>query len=285
MPGETKRVLIVANLDKDDARGLSREIGERLGELGIEHSTFAFSGAPGSPPEIAGFDLVLCLGGDGTVLFSARAALSSGVPLLPFNLGRLGFIAGFRRGEWREVLDAWRAGKLALSSRMMLEIVIHRPGSPPERYYALNDGVLSAQGIAKVIGLEVRVSGTSLGTYRSDGVIVATPTGSTAYSLAAGGPVLHPEMSAMILNPICPFTLWNRPLVVPDSEFIEIEVKEGKRTGFMLTVDGQETSALAPGDRVVFSGAPERARIHAPGSQAFYELLRTKLSWSGGPGA
>jgi NAD+ kinase len=285
MPGESRRALIVANLDKDDARGLACEMGARLGELGVSSSVFAFSGAPGLPPEISGFDLLISLGGDGTVLFSARAALSSGVPLLPFNLGRLGFIASFQRGEWRDVLDAWSDGKLALSERMMLEICLERPGRPLERYFALNDGVVSGQGIAKVIGLEISIAGTSLGTYRSDGVIVATPTGSTAYSLAAGGPVLHPEMPAMILNPICPFTLWNRPLVVPETERIEIEVKEGKRTLFMLTIDGQETSALAPGDRVSFVGASKRALIYAHQRQAFYDVLRDKLSWSGGPGA
>jgi len=285
MSETSKRALIVANLDKDDARGLACEMGARLGELGVSSSVFAFSGAPGLPPEISGFDLLISLGGDGTVLFSARAALSSGVPLLPFNLGRLGFIANFQRGEWRAVLDAWSRGELALSERMMLEIDLERPGRPAEKYFALNDGVVSGQGIAKVIGLEIRIAGTSLGTYRSDGVIVATPTGSTAYSLAAGGPVLHPEMPAMILNPICPFTLWNRPLVVPESERIEIEVKEGKRTAFMLTIDGQETSALSPGDRVSFVGASRRAKIYAHERQAFYDVLRDKLSWSGGPGA
>jgi len=285
MAETSKRALIVANLDKDDARGLACEMGARLGELGVSSSVFAFSGAPGLPPEISGFDLLISLGGDGTVLFSARAALSSGVPLLPFNLGRLGFIANFQRGEWRAALDAWSRGELALSERMMLEIDLERPGRPAEKYFALNDGVVSGQGIAKVIGLEIRIAGTSLGTYRSDGVIVATPTGSTAYSLAAGGPVLHPEMPAMILNPICPFTLWNRPLVVPESERIEIEVKEGKRTAFMLTIDGQETSALSPGDRVSFVGASRRAKIYAHERQAFYDVLRDKLSWSGGPGA
>ena len=285
MQGASKRALIIANLDKDDSRGLACEMGSALADMGVGSSVFAFAGAPGSPPEISGFDLVISLGGDGTVLFSARSAVSAGVPLLPFNLGRLGFIAGFQRSEWPAVLVAWHEDKLALSERMMLEIELFRSNLPCERFLALNDGVVSGQGIAKVISLGVKVAGTSLGTYRSDGVIVATPTGSTAYSLAAGGPVLYPEMPAMILNPICPFTLWNRPLVVPESEKIEIEVKEGKRTGFLLTVDGQGTASLAPGDRVTFVGALRRALIYAPRKQAFYEVLRTKLSWSGGPDA
>ncbi len=285
MPGAARRVLIVANLDKDDSGSLSREMRLRLESRGAEVDLFAFSGAPGEAPEPRGYDLAVSLGGDGTVLYTARAAVAAGVPVLPFNLGRLGFIAGFQRGEWESAIDGWLSGLLEPSPRAMLEIRACRGGRGEESYLALNDGVVSGQGIAKVIGLEVRVSGTSLGTYRSDGVIVATPTGSTAYSLAAGGPVLHPEMDAMILNPICPFTLWNRPLVVPGSERIEVEIERGKRTGFMLTVDGQETIPLAPGDRVCFSRAAERVRIYSPPSRSFYEVLRTKLSWSGGPDA
>jgi NAD+ kinase len=285
MPGDSRRVLIIANLDKDDSGGMAHEMESRFDALGIGSSVFAFSGAPGLPPDVSGFELVVSLGGDGTVLYSARAAVSAGVPVLPFNLGRLGFIAGFQRGDWERVIEAWRDGKLNLSERVMLDISLQRCGLEPGRYLALNDGVISTQGIAKVIGLEVRVAGTSLGTYRSDGVIVATPTGSTAYNLAAGGPAIHPEMDAMVLNPICPFTLWNRPLVVPGADRIDIEVEQGKRARVMLTVDGQETAPLAPGDRVSFVHAPYRARIYAPKPQAFYETLRTKLSWSGGPDA
>jgi NAD+ kinase len=121
--------------------------------------------------------------------------------------------------------------------------------------------------------------------YRADGVIIATPTGSTAYNLAAGGPVLHPEMEAMIVNPVNPFTLSNRPLVVPAAEAVEIIMEEGRRTGAMLTIDGQETFTLRSGDRIRVSGAPKKALIHVSESFAFYELLRSKLAWSGGPGA
>jgi NAD+ kinase len=124
-----------------------------------------------------------------------------------------------------------------------------------------------------------------MGSYRSDGVIVATPTGSTAYNLAAGGPVMHPEMDAMIMNPICPFSLSNRPLVVPGHERIDVVVEEGKRTGVMLTVDGQETFTLQAGDKVSFTHAERKALIYSPERMTFYEVLREKLSWSGGPNA
>ena len=285
MPASSRRVLIVANLDKDDSGTVAREMEARLGARGVRAATFTFSGAPGSAPDVAGLDLVISLGGDGTVLYSARAAAGSGVPVLPFNLGKLGFIAGFVKGGWEAVLDSWLEGELDLTERIMLDIALQSGDGRTAHYLALNDGVISTQGIAKVIGLEVRVAGTSLGTYRSDGVIVATPTGSTAYNLAAGGPAINPEMDAMVLNPICPFTLWNRPLVVPGSDRIDIEVEKGKRSHVMLTVDGQETNPLEPGDRVSFIRAERRALIYAPKRQAFYETLRTKLAWSGGPDA
>jgi Predicted sugar kinase len=149
----------------------------------------------------------------------------------------------------------------------------------------MNDATVSAQGIAKLIGFGISLGASTLVRYRADGVIVATPTGSTAYNLAAGGPVLHPEMEAMIINPVCPFTLSNRPLVVPANEAVEITMEEGRRTGAMLTIDGQETFTLRPGDKIRLSGARKKALIHVSEGYAFYELLRSKLAWSGGPGA
>lgn len=280
-----RRVLIIANLMKDEASVVAREISAHLSTLSVESDIFGFTGAPGYYPSLDHEDLVVSLGGDGTVLFAARTAASHGVPILPFNLGRLGFIAGFGRNDWIVALDCWLEGRLNLSARMMLSIGVKREGKNVQSFYALNDGVISAQGIAKVIGLEITAGGSPMGSYRSDGVIVSTPTGSTAYNLAAGGPVMHPEMDAMILNPICPFTLSNRPLVVPGGERIDIVVEEGKRTGVMLTVDGQETFILQASDKVSFTRAERKALIYAPERIGFYEVLREKLSWSGGPNA
>ena len=167
----------------------------------------------------------------------------------------------------------------------MLAVEVLRSGSPVASFWAMNDATLSAQGIAKLMGFSIELGGSSLVNYRADGVIVATPTGSTAYNLAAGGPVLHPEMEAMVVNPICPFTLSNRPLVLPSTEAVEITVDEGRRTGSMLTVDGQETFTLRPGDKIRISGASVKARIHVSAGFDFYGLLRSKLAWSGGAGA
>lgn len=281
----SRKVLIIANLMKDDAAGVAREIEAHLATLGVKAEVYAFMGAPGSYPCLQGVDLVVSLGGDGTVLFAARTAAGLGVPIMPFNLGRLGFIAGFGRNDWLVALDCWLEGRIGLSARMMLSISVKRDGHVIEVFHALNDGVVSAQGIAKVIGLEISVGGAPMGVYRSDGVIIATPTGSTAYNLAAGGPVMHSEMDAMIMNPICPFSLSNRPLVVPGNEKIDVVVEEGKRTGVMLTVDGQETFILQAGDKVSFTHAERKALIYTPERMTFYEVLREKLSWSGGPNA
>jgi NAD+ kinase len=280
-----RKVLVLANLMKDDAAGVAREIVAHLATIGVDSVIHEFAGAPGPDPRLEGIDLVVSLGGDGTVLFAARAAAPHGIPILPFNLGRLGFIAGFGRNDWIVALDCWLEGRLGLTARTMLSVSVKREDGIAASFLALNDGVVSAQGIAKVIVLDIKIGGSIIGSYRSDGVIVATPTGSTAYNLAAGGPVLQPEMDAMILNPICPFTLSNRALVVPGSERIDVLVEEGKRTGVMLTVDGQETFTLMPGDKVGFTHAPRRALIYTPERLGFYEVLREKLSWSGGPNA
>ena len=280
-----RKVLILANRAKDDAAGVSREMAAHLATLGVAAEIYEFSGNPEPYPSAAGNDLVVSLGGDGTVLFAARCAARDGVPILPFNLGRLGFIAGFGKNDWIVAFDCWLAGRLGLTARSMLQIDVHRDGRTVASFAALNDGVVSAQGIAKVICLDIRAGGFPMGSYRSDGVIVATPTGSTAYNLAAGGPVLHPEMDAMVLNPICPFTLSNRPLVVPGSEHIDVVVEETKRTGVMLTVDGQETFILQADDRVSFTHSDRRALIYTPEYLGFYEVLREKLNWSGGPHA
>jgi len=280
-----RRVFVIANLTKTDAASSAREISAYLELLGVRTEVVA-SSDPGHPkPEVEGFDLVVSLGGDGTVLYAARLAAPYGIPILPFNLGRLGFIAGFGRHDWEVALDAWMGGKLGLSARLMLKILVYRAGEALAEFTALNDGVVSGQGIAKVISLDLKAGGSALGVYRSDGVIIATPTGSTAYNLAAGGPVLHPETESIVINPICPFTLSNRPLVVPGSERIELTVEEGRRTSVMLTVDGQETMPLEPGDRVVFTRAARKALIHVPERVAFYEVLRAKLNWSGGSDA
>jgi len=290
MPERAGRVLIIANLEKALAAETAEAIAASLAGRGIESDTYVYIGDPEGPPRIEGARLVVSLGGDGTALYAARVAAPLGIPILPVNLGRLGFIADIGIADWPAAMEAWSAGALPISARLMLAVDACRDGVTVASYRAMNDATVSAQGIAKLIGFGIRMGSSPTVRYRADGVILATPTGSTAYNLAAGGPVLHPEMDALIVNPVCPFTLSNRPLVVPASEAVEIVMEEGRRTGAMLTVDGQETFTLRPGDCIRVSGASPKALFHVSKGFAFYEHLRTKLAWSvgpavGGPGA
>jgi NAD+ kinase len=272
------------NSHKAEAPALVEEVCAELDRLGILADFYPFEEAPpliAEPP-----DLAFCLGGDGTVLFAARAIAPLGVPIFPINIGTLGFIAVVHPEEWLEVFEGWRQGKVDVSRRLMLDITVDRGGISAVAAHCLNDAVISASGIAKIIRLEVSSTTggetMNLGRYRSDGLIVATPTGSTAYSVAAGGPILNPEIEALIINPICPFTLSNRPIVVPADEVIIVEVEAEQRSGVLLTVDGQQTFSLEPGDRIFIRKAPYEAKIIASGRQGFYRALQTKLNWPGG---
>jgi NAD+ kinase len=286
-----KRALLFINLHKNDAKGLAEEIRLELGERGVETRSFTFE-TPGNFTREDGYDLAFSLGGDGTVLYAARAMASLGVPIIPVNLGTLGFIAAVRPDNWKTVLEQWERGLALVSRRFMLELTVERQNKEIFRGCCLNDAVISAQGIAKIIRLRVDsaippspAEGEAgafvrLGEYRSDGLIVSTPTGSTGYSVAAGGPILEPEMEAMIINPICPFTLSNRPIVLSPQETVIITVAEEQRSGVLLTMDGQVTEPLEPGDRIFIKRAPFKAMLVASGRRAFYNALRTKLAWS-----
>lgn len=275
------KALIVANLLKDDSAGESVKVSKALESRGWTTTSFAFAGDPSGAPSFTGYDLILCLGGDGTLLYVARLAAPLGIPVLPVNLGTLGFIAANRKDSWLATFEGWAAGNLKPSSRVMLDVSVIRAGQRVGTFCALNDGALSSQGIAKMIRLCLNVNEERFGFYRADGLIVATPTGSTAYNLAAGGPALHPEMLAMVINPICPFTLASRPLVLPSTARVDVIVDETRRSGAMLTVDGQETFALEIGDIVQFRRALRDAVLIVPQESIFFSALRTKLGWSG----
>jgi NAD+ kinase len=283
-----KRVLLFVNLHKNNAQSLAVEIRSELEGRGIEVGSFAFE-REGFCPEEA-YDLAFSLGGDGTVLYTARFMAPRGTPIIPVNLGTLGFIAAVQPGDWKAALDQWETGAAVISERFMMEVAVERRGKRIELGPCLNDAVISAMGIAKIIRLRLESSippsrGEEgelirLGEYRSDGLIAATPTGSTGYSVASGGPILEPEMEAIIINPICPFTLSNRPIVLSPKETVIVTVEEEQRSGVLLTIDGQVTEPLEPGDRVLIKQAPFRAMLVASGRRAFYNALRTKLAWS-----
>ncbi len=223
-------------------------------------------------------DLLIVLGGDGTLLSAARLAAERKVPILAVNLGGLGFLTTVSQDEIYPILEEIFSSKHRVSLRVMLEADIVRAGALVRRQIALNDAVLNKAALARIMDLELRVDGEHVTTYKADGLIICTPTGSTAYSLAAGGPIIYPTVEAFVITPICPHTLTNRPLVIPDSAKIEIDFKAGEDSVF-LTLDGQVGIELVPGDHIIVRKAPEKLRLVRQAKKTYYEILRNKLKW------
>lgn len=232
-------------------------------------------------------DLLLTFGGDGTLLRGARLVAPHHTPVLGVNLGHLGFLTSVRPEELERSLIRILEGDYWLDSRFTLEArVLGHDGRESSTYLALNDAVLHKGGFARVIRLAVRVGedGEEVGAYSADGLILSTPTGSTAYSLSAGGAIVAPSMECLLATPICPHTLAVRPLVLPADTRIEVEIREPSAE-VVLTVDGQEGEALVPGDRLIVSrGDATVPLVRFPG-QSFFSTLRRKLHWGAGTGA
>jgi NAD+ kinase len=223
-------------------------------------------------------DLLIVLGGDGTLLSAARLASVRKVPILAVNLGGLGFLTTVSQDEIYSILEEIFSGKHRVSERVMLAAEIVRDGGVVRRQIALNDAVLNKAALARIMDLELRVDGEYVTTYKSDGLILSTPTGSTAYSLAAGGPIVYPTVEAFVVTPICPHTLTNRPLVIPDSATIEVDFKAGDDAVF-LTLDGQIGIELVRGDRIRVHKAAEKLLLVRPARKTYYQILRNKLKW------
>jgi NAD+ kinase len=232
-----------------------------------------------TPEMAAGLDLLVTPGGDGTLLRGARLVAQHGVPVLGINLGHLGFLTGAAPAELEEALGRWFRGEYTLDARMALEVVPEDgDGGGRARYLALNDAVLHKGGAARVIRLAVSSSGEEVGTYSADGIILSTPTGSTAYSLSAGGPIVVPTVDCIVATPICPHTLGVRPLVLPADQVITLEVLTPSEE-LILTIDGQEHERLVPGQKVVVRRAPLPVRLVRFPGQTFFFTLRRKLRW------
>jgi NAD+ kinase len=223
-------------------------------------------------------DLILVLGGDGTLIAAAREAGPHGIPILPINLGSLGFLTSFTIDELYPALEDTLAGRLAASERVMLTASLFRDGQTVESMRVLNEAVITKGALARMIEVELSIDTDFVCRYRADGLIVATPTGSTAYSMSAGGPIVHPAVESIIVTPICPHTLSDRPLVVGDCCQVEMRLR-GPAESVYLTLDGQKGVLMQSEDRVSISRAKERLKLIQPHRKSYYEILRSKLKW------
>jgi NAD+ kinase len=236
--------------------------------------------APAVPRESLAekIDLLIVLGGDGTLLSGARAMGNKRVPILAVNLGGLGFLSSVTLDELYPSLETVISGGHKISDRMMLEANILRGGKSVERQNALNDAVLTKTALARMLEFDLFVDGAPVTRYRADGLIVATPTGSTAYSLAAGGPIVDPQLEALLVTPICPHMLTNRPLVIPVTARVEIDVAVTEEPVY-LTLDGQVGFQLESRDRVLVTQSANRVLLVQPPRKSYFDVLRSKLRW------
>jgi NAD+ kinase len=223
-------------------------------------------------------ELLLVLGGDGTLLAAAKVAAPLGIPILPINMGSLGFLTSFTLEELYPALEDTLAGNFASTERVMIDVVLERDDAVVERQSVLNEAVIHKGELARMIDVQLTVDADFVCRYRVDGLIVASPTGSTAYSLSAGGPIVHPSVESWIITPICPHTLSDRPVVIRDSSLVEVHLSENTDSVF-LTLDGQTGIPMKGLDKVRLKRAAERLKLIQPPAKSYFEILRNKLKW------
>ena len=223
-------------------------------------------------------DLIVVLGGDGTMISTARLTGEREVLVLGINYGSLGYLTEFRIEEMFDALEAILEGNYEIDSRLMLEVELIRGGETIETGRVLNDVVMNKAALARIIEIEVELNNLYVNSFRADGLIVSTPTGSTAYNLSAGGPIVYPSMNAVVLTPICPFTLTNRPIVVPDTAKINLLLKN-ENEGVVLTLDGQIGYQMQKGDTVSIRKSRTNFNLVQPPNRNYFDVLRNKLKW------
>ena len=280
-----QRVGVVAKVASRDAVHTAHELAEWLRrrnlEVALDEATLRARGVEGERPFSGrdAYDLVVVLGGDGTLLSVART-LTPGVPILGVNLGNLGFLTEINRGELYPAMIQVLAGRYRIEERSLFDVELQRNGGAPVSYRVLNDAVITKSALARIIELTLKVEGHLIARFRSDGIIISTPTGSTAYNLSAGGPIVNPLLPVAVLTPICPHALSMRPIVVPDAGPIEVTL-ETQREEVYLTLDGQEGTSLGFRDTVRITRSAASVRLAKVSGRSFYGSLRVKLRWGG----
>lgn len=260
---------------------LLRWLTQRGIEFRMDRETAEYAASPhgldrGDVPESC--DLAIVLGGDGTLLSAARAVGNRAIPLLAVNLGGLGFLTSITMDDLFPQLDRALAGRQDVTRRRMLHVALVRGGAAVAHYEALNDVVIAKSAIARIVDLEAWAGDSFICEYKADGLIISTPTGSTAYSLSAGGPIVYPTVNALCLTPICPHTLTNRPLIVPSEMPIRIVSRAIDEEAF-LTIDGQVGGPLRDGDAIECASGDFEVLLIRPPDKTFFDVLRQKLKW------
>ena len=282
------KVGILANPHKPGSIPTIRALRDALAAKGIssvlDKETAALAGEPDGIPAdsfSAAVDAAAVIGGDGTVLHAVSRLGDFGKPVAGINVGTLGFLTSCTDAEVGEFSEALAAGRYDTSVRTLLEAVIHRPGQPPASFTALNEVTLARGDTGRMVSLTARVNGELLNRYRADGLIVATPTGSTAYSLSAGGPLVAPGAAVFLITPICPHSLSQRSLVLSDSCVVELYPESHETGPILFTVDGRDSLHIEPGDRIEVRKSPVSFHLLRLEGRSFYEALRQKLGWQG----
>ncbi|MCM2357940.1 MAG: NAD(+)/NADH kinase [Geobacteraceae bacterium] len=280
-----KKIAVFAKFHDPRCQGVADELIKWLAQRGFtplveahlaRHLNYPEGAESDDIPGLA--DLIVVLGGDGTLISVARLVGEREVPILGVNLGSLGFLTEITLDELYPALESCLSGDYRVSERMMLRVALVRGGEVAESHQVLNDVVINKGALARIIDLETTVNGSWLTTFKADGLIISTPTGSTGYSLSANGPIIHPDLACLAITPICPHTLTNRPIVVASDALITVRLQSQNEDVF-LTLDGQVGFELKYGDSIRIERAAQRTRLVMSRSKDYFEVLRTKLKW------
>ncbi|MCX5836471.1 MAG: NAD(+)/NADH kinase [Deltaproteobacteria bacterium] len=284
-----KKIGIIANIEKDKSAECALLLRDWALKQGIE--VFLEEGIAGKIGEDSGLDrrqlasrvdLLVVMGGDGTILRTVRFVSEYNIPIVGINLGEFGYLTEVNLNEMFSALELICRGDYQTEKRMMLDITINLGEETVRQQSILNDVVITRGNLSRILDLETAVNDRYLTTFRADGIIISTPTGSTAYSLSAGGPIVFPEQDSFIINPICPHTLTNRPIIIPDNVVIRV-ILWTKEQGATLTLDGQVSYTMKSGDSMIVKKSKYVTNLVSSPHRDYMEILRTKLKWGGSP--
>lgn len=270
MGSEFKKVLILGRREDSRVAEPLRVLVDHLTKVGIKVL---------EDEQVAAADLVIAIGGDGTMLYAGSRVRDHDVPLLGINRGRLGFLADVTPDEMLSSVDHILGGNYSTESRLLLNADLQHLDGNSASGIAFNDIVLQRRETGRMVDFETSVAGQFVNTHSGDGLIVATPTGSTAYALSCGGPIVEPQLDAMVVVPICPHTLTDRPIVIAANQKIEIRLLEREDTGAAVAIDGHSIGPINPGDALTITASDQRVRLIHPPGYDFYGILRSKLLW------